>query len=89
MHNHRVNLNVITNFCHKDALERAKACDESRFTLEKVHVLYGIPVSLMNNIELKGTSCTMGMSRGFNDFSSEDGFLVHMIKVELGAILIG
>ena len=83
-----VKLNAITDFCHKDALERAKACDENRFTLEKVPVLYGIPVSLMNNIEVKGTSCTMGMSRGFEEFSSEDGYLAHVIKVELGAIPI-
>lgn len=78
--------NIVTDFNHREALLRAQHCDQHRSTLQQIPPFYGIPVSLSNNIELKGTDCSIGLRKEWNKLSCDDGLIVSILVEELGVI---
>lgn len=66
-----------------DAEELAKACDSSEKILGPLH---GIPISLKENIPIKGHRVTCGVAKCLlNEVIEEDSLLVKMLK-NLGAV---
>jgi len=70
-----------------EAIAAAKALDEEFARTGKVKgPLHGVPVSLKDNINLKGAASTIGFVAYANEIEEKNSYIVDLL-VELGAII--
>lgn len=73
-------MNAITDFNQAEALVMALECDKHRFEMQDLPPLYGIPVSIKNNLIIRNFDSSMGMISKFGIVDREDGLLVQILK---------
>jgi len=82
-----MDLELLADVNYEEALAEAKRCDRLRKENPSAckGELFGLPMSVKDCFQLKGTVCTGGMACRVNDMTSEDGLLMKVLKGE-GAI---
>lgn len=70
------------------ALRDARAADEARARGESLGPLHGLPISLKENLAMKGTPATMGIRRRLEHLDQQDAALVAAVK-DAGGIVLG
>ena len=81
-------LNAVTVDLTKEALDAAKEADLALSNGIKAGPLYGVPITLKENIDLEGKATTLGVSHFLNNVAPGDAPVVRSLK-EAGAIIIG
>ncbi|KAK1958764.1 amidase [Colletotrichum sublineola] len=80
--------NCLTETCFDDALERARQLDEFQRTRGRlVGPLHGVPISVKDQVNIKGLASTLGYVANAFTAAKEDAPLVHTLK-QLGAVII-
>ena len=70
----------------EDALHRAAELDEHlERTGKPIGPLHGLPISVKEHIEFKGTPATAGFIAWADDFSQEDALIIKVLR-EAGAV---
>jgi fatty acid amide hydrolase len=72
----------------EQAMSQAKACDAHSQTLDKQGLLYGLPVSIKECFDLKGTPSTFGLTDRKQDYPTQNSVYVDAL-IEAGAIVVG
>jgi len=82
-----MDLNLLADVNYEEALAEARRCDRLRKENPSAckGELFGLPMSVKDCFQLKGTVHTGGMACRVNDVASEDGLLLKVLKGE-GAI---
>lgn len=70
------------------ALTEAKRLDELRASGEEVGPLHGLPITIKDNIDVRGTDVTMGLRSRVGKPAAEDALVVRELK-RAGAIVLG
>jgi amidase len=79
--------NCLTEIYFLQALERAKELDATyKATGKPVGALFGLPISLKDQFQIKGTECNMGIASWLGDISEENSVLVDIL-LNAGAVL--
>jgi amidase len=79
--------NCLTEIFFTQALTRAKELDEIYAKTGKpVGELFGMPISLKDQFQIKGTECNMGIASWIGNISKENSVLVDILQ-NAGAIL--
>lgn len=79
--------NCLTEIFFNEALIRAKSLDEIFSKTGKPSgALFGIPISLKDQFQIKGTECNMGIASWVGDISKENSVLVDIL-LDAGAVL--
>ena len=81
-------INAVTVDLTAEALDAAKEFDEALSKGVKPGPLYGVPVTLKENIDLAGKATTLGVSHFLDNVAPDDAPVVRSLK-EAGAIIIG
>ena len=81
-------LNAVTVDLTKEALDAAKEADLALSNGINPGPLYGVPITLKENIDLEGKATTLGVSHFLNNVAPGDAPVVRSLK-EAGAIIIG
>ena len=81
-------LNAVTVDLTKEALNSAQEADIGLSNGIKAGPLYGVPITLKENIDLEGKATTLGVSHFLNNVAPGDAPVVRSLK-EAGAIIIG
>ena len=77
---------LITDIVFKEALLEARRCDQRKENPSACEgALFGLPISLKDNLVLKGTDSSLGAAARLNNPDKDDGYLVKILKAE-GAI---
>ncbi|RKP04546.1 amidase signature domain-containing protein [Thamnocephalis sphaerospora] len=77
------NCNCLTDLFLDEALARAKELDAMERPLGLLH---GVPVSIKDNIDVRGRDTTMGMTSGIGKPLAEDALIVQLLR-NAGAII--
>ncbi|KAH6681684.1 amidase signature domain-containing protein [Halenospora varia] len=73
--------NCLTEIFFAQALERAKELDEIFSKTGKSNgALFGLPISLKDQFEIKGTECNMGVASWIGQISKENSVLVDILQ---------
>src|SRR5699024_8787250 len=83
----KINSTFIT-VCYEDALAEARAAENAIIQGKYQGVLYGIPLSLKDNISVKNTACTSGSNLYRNRISQKNAFIVDQLRAS-GAVILG
>ncbi len=78
-------------FVHRDpaqVLADAQAADAARAAGEKLGPLHGLPITIKDNIDVRGTDATLGMEARRHRPATEDAPLVRRLR-EAGVIVLG
>jgi amidase len=79
--------NCLTEIYFTQALQRAKELDAIyEATGKPTGALFGMPISLKDQFQIKGTECNMGIASWLGDVSAENSVLVDIL-LNAGAIL--
>jgi len=79
--------NCLTEIFFVESLQRAKELDETYSKTGKpTGALFGMPISLKDQFEIKGTECNMGIASWIGQISKENSVLVDILQ-NAGAIL--
>jgi amidase len=81
-------LNAVTVDLTKEALDAAKEADLALSNGINPGPLYGVPITLKENIDLEGKATTLGVSHFLNNVAPGDAPVVRSLK-EAGVIIIG
>lgn len=84
--NPQLNAFVVDN--RKAAMERAKALDSQRQSLDKLPPLFGVPVSIKESFKMKGTPTTINHPPLKDYVANEDSVFVTRLE-DAGAIILG
>lgn len=78
---------LITDIAFKEALLEARRCDQLRKENPSAceGALFGLPISVKDNMTLKGTDSACGAAARLNNPDKDDGYLIKILKAE-GAI---
>jgi len=87
---HEINptLNAVSVDLSEEALEQASEADSKLQNNRDIGPLFGVPITLKENIDLKGKATTLGVERFANNIAPEDAPVVGSLK-KAGAIIIG
>ena len=87
---HAVNpgLNAVSIDLSKEALEQASKADNKLKNNGDIGPLFGVPITLKENIDLKGEATTLAVQKFANNIAPEDAPVVKSLK-KAGAIIIG
>ncbi|RDW58417.1 amidase-5 [Coleophoma crateriformis] len=77
--------NCLTEIFFAQALQRAKELDDKYASTGLAGPLFGLPISLKDQFEIKGTECNMGIVSWIGDISKENSVLVDILE-QAGAI---
>jgi fatty acid amide hydrolase len=81
------NINAFVAVCD-GALEEAEAADRARKSGELIGPLHGLPITIKDNIDVKGLDSTLGLSQRVGQPSKSDAVLVAELR-RAGAIILG
>jgi amidase len=79
-------LNCVTETYFDEALERAKSLDQMREQGKLVGPLHGLPVSLKDSFQIKGSEATIGYVSYLGQLAEQDSALVELLQ-DQGAII--
>ncbi len=88
LHNVNPRLNAITVDFSEEALEQASDADRELRNNDDVGPLFGVPITLKENIDLKGKATTLAVEKFANNIAPDDAPVVDSLK-KAGAIIIG
>lgn len=80
-------LNAFVGICD-GALEEAAACDAERANGKSRGPLHGLPITIKDNIDVRGMDSTLGLSDRVGKPAAEDAVLVRELR-RAGAIVLG
>ena len=81
-------LNAVTVDLSEEALERAHELDQKSQINDKIGPLFGVPVTLKENIDLKGKATTLAVEGFAKNIAPADAPVVDFLK-QSGSIIIG
>lgn len=81
-------INAYTEQLRRDALIDAKRCDEERARGDVRGALHGLPISVKESIEVRGTETTAGLRARAGRRVEKDAVTVQLLR-EQGAIILG
>ena len=87
---HKINpkLNAVSVDLSQEALEQASEADRKLQKNSDLGPLFGVPITLKENIDLKGQATTLAVEKFANNIAPEDAPVVASLK-KAGAIVIG
>ena len=78
-------MNLITEECYIEALEQAKICDQMSEENRSFGVFHGVPISIKDQISIKGCTSTAGVAWKLDYPDTETALLVKILQAQ-GAI---
>ena len=75
-------------FTCTEALSEARAADRARADGMNLGPLFGLPVTVKDNVDIAGVDSTLGLRARCNQPVADDAVLVTLLR-ELGAIVLG
>ena len=88
LHDVNPSLNAVTVDLSEEALERADELDQKLQINDKIGPLFGVPVTLKENIDLKGKATTLAVEGFAKNIAPADAPVVDFLK-QSGSIIIG
>lgn len=81
-------VHAYTEQLRREALQEAKACDDERSKGQSRGLLHGMPISIKESIEVRGTETTAGLRARAGKRVDRDAVTVRLLR-EAGAIILG
>ena len=81
-------VNGYTEQLRREALRDAEACDVERKNGQSRGLLHGLPLTVKESIEVRGTETTAGLRARAGKRVEKDAVTVHLLR-EAGAIVLG
>ena len=88
LHETNPKINAVTVDLSEKALEQSRRLDSQLSDGDNMEPLLGVPITLKENIDLKGEATTLAVEKFTNNLAPSDSPVVNSLK-KAGAIIIG